>query len=108
MRTKLISLLTLLALVSACNWAPLSKPGKKVRVLELHEVSSCTKKGTTTVTTKDKVIGISRNEETIAEELIRLARNTAPDLNGDTIVAKTKVVDGKQTFTVYKCVDPNN
>ena len=98
-----ISLFTL-----SCNWAPLTPPGKKVRLLELSEVTTCSKKGKTTVATKGKIIGIPRGKETIAEELIHLARNIAPDLKGDTIVAASPIIEGRQTFTIYKCIDPHN
>jgi len=93
---------------SACTWAPLSGLGEKVRVLEPYEINSCTKKGKTTVSVRDKILGIERNEKTMKKELERLARNTAPDLNGDTIVAASPIKDGQQTFFVYKCVDPQN
>ena len=96
------------SLTTACNWAPLNKPGKKVRVLELSEVKSCSRKGKTTVSTTAKIAGIPRGKDTIAEELTNLARNMAPELKGDTVVIGSPVKDGKQTFIVYKCVDPNN
>lgn len=105
---QIISLLSLIFVTSACNWAPLTSPGEKVRVLELSEVTTCTKKGKTTVATTAKVIGIPRSKESVAEELVNLARNIAPDLNGDTIVASTPIKEGQQTFIVYKCVDPHN
>jgi len=105
-RLSIIFLLSLLS--TACNWAPLTPSGEKVRVLELSEVTSCAKKGKTTVAIKDKIIGIPRGKETVAEELINLARNMAPDLKGDTIVATSPIKDGQQTFTVYKCVNPGH
>lgn len=105
---RITSLVSLTLLSSACNWAPLTTPGEKVRVLEPGEVKTCAKKGKTTVTTTAKVIGIPRGKDTVAEELINLARNIAPDLRGDTIVAISPIKDGKQTFAVYKCVDPRN
>lgn len=96
-----------IALLSfACTWAPLSHLGEKVRLLEPHEVKTCTKKGKTTVSVKHEVLGVERNLKTIAKELARLARNTAPDLNGDTIVVATPIKNGQRSFDVYKCIDP--
>ena len=105
---RLTILFFIASVSSACNWAPLNEPGKKVRVLELSEVKTCRRKGKTTVSTTYKIAGIERSKETIAEELTNLARNMAPELKGDTIVAGSPIKEGKQTFIVYKCVDPNN
>jgi len=109
MFNRILFILLPMSLLSfACTWAPLSQLGEKVRLLEPHEVASCTKKGSTTVSVKHEIIGIDRNKKTISKELTRLARNTAPDLNGDTVVVATPIKNGQQTFNVYKCVDPNN
>jgi hypothetical protein len=35
-----------------------------------------------------------------------LARNSAADMGGDTVVPVSEIQDGKQTFEVYKCVNP--
>jgi len=101
-------ILLALSFTTACNWAPLNKTGKKVRVLELSEVKTCRRKGKTTVSTTAKIAGIPRSKETIAEELTNLARNMAPELKGDTVVIGSPIKEGKQTFIVYKCIDPNN
>lgn len=89
-----------------CTWAPLSHLGEKVRVLEPYEINSCVKKGKATVSVRHKVAGIERDKKTITKELERLARNAAPDLAGDTVVAASPVKMGRQTFHIYKCVDP--
>ncbi len=102
------SLLSSILFTTACTWAPLSGLGEKVRVLEPYEINSCTKKGKTTVSVKAEIAGIKRNKKTVEKELQRLARNAAPDLNGDTVVAASPVKNGIQTFFVYKCVDPQN
>ena len=50
MSNRIVFILLPLSLLSfACTWAPLSQLGEKVRLLEPHEVASCTKKGKTTV-----------------------------------------------------------
>lgn len=109
MKTKFKTALFLLPLLTiSCTWAPISTLGEKVRVLDASEVSSCSKKGKTTVSVKSDIIGIDRDEKTMSKELSRLARNSAPDLNGDTVVASSPIKNGTQTFSIYKCVDPKN
>ena len=102
----IISAVTLL--LGACTWVPLTPEGQKVRVLEPGDVATCKLKGTTTVALKAKVAGIERSQEKVKLELETLARNAAPDLEGDTVVADSDVADGKQSYKVYKCVDPEN
>ena len=109
MFNRILFILLPMSLLSfACTWAPLSQLGEKVRLLEPHEVATCTRKGKTTVSVKHQIAGINRNIKTVSKELSRLARNAAPDLNGDTVVVATPIKNGHQTFDVYKCVDPNN
>ena len=45
-----------------------------------------------------------RLPEHMMEELKLLARNSAVDLQGDTVVAITPVAGGRQTFAVYRCM----
>lgn len=101
-------LLPITFLSLSCTWAPISQLGEKVRLLEPNEIKTCSKKGKTTVSVKHEILGVPRNQKTIAKELTRLARNAAPDLNGDTIVVASPIKNGQRTFDVYKCVDPDN
>lgn len=90
----------------ACTWVKLTPGGEKVRVLSAAEVSSCKKLGKTTTTLKDKIAGVSRGEKKVKQEMEALARNTAADMGGDTVVPVSEITDGRQTFEVYKCVNP--
>jgi len=103
---KLLPILFLVLLLPACTWVELTPAGEKVRVLSADEVGSCAKKGKTTVSLKAEVAGIERNTEKVKKELEMLARNSAVDLKGDTVVATSEIVNGKQTFDVYRCVNP--
>ena len=94
------------AVLMSCSWVKLTPQGKKVRVLEPQEVTSCKKLGSTTVSLKAKVGPYERSEENVREELIVLGRNSAADIGGDTIVFNKRVDFGKQIFDVYKCVNP--
>lgn len=92
--------------LAGCSWVKLSPQGKKVRVLEPSEVSSCKRLGATTVSLKAKVGPYERSEEAVKEELTILGRNSAADIGGDTIVFNRRVDYGKQIFDVYKCINP--
>ncbi len=90
--------------LSACAWVQLTDYGRKVRVLDASEVASCKKLGETTASVVGKVGALARHPETVEAELEVVGRNGAVDLGGDTIVPKTAVVDGKRTFTIYRCM----
>ncbi len=93
--------------VSSCATVSLSSAGEKVRVLGPDEVSSCRELGKTNTSVTATALGVARPPETIAKELETIGRNSASNMNGDTIVALTVITEGKQTFIVYKCVNPN-
>ncbi len=90
--------------LTACSFVDLSEEGKKVRLLDADEVTKCTYLGKSTSSTKSKVVGIGRNENVLLEELTNLARNSAINLDGDTIVQDGDIVEGKLKFLVYRCV----
>jgi hypothetical protein len=101
LRTSLT--LALLVSLSACAFVKPSDRGARVKVAEASEVGQCRKVGTTTVSVMDKVIGMPRGYRTLAEELSNMARNEAPNLDGDTVVPVSDIVDGQQQFEVYDC-----
>ncbi|MDH3691362.1 MAG: DUF4156 domain-containing protein [Gammaproteobacteria bacterium] len=99
----LLEVALLLALTS-CSWVRLTTEGEKIRVLSIEEVKNCDKKGQTTVSLLSKIGPIERKAAKIKKELEVLARNSAPDLDGDTVVAVGEIEQGKQTFDVFRCV----
>lgn len=92
--------------LQACAWVTLTPEGEKARVLSSSEVSNCKKLGKTTVSLPDQVAGFERNPDKVVEELQILARNSAADLKGDTVVPVGEHIEGKQTFDVYRCINP--
>ena len=92
--------------ISSCSSIKLTAGGEKVRVLTPNEISSCKKLGQTNASVTDKVV-VKRPIETIELELITMARNSADNMGGDTVVPLTIVEGGKQSFTIYKCIDPD-
>ena len=99
-------LLTLSATLglSACSWVELNEGGEKVRLLSEQEVVKCLFKGNTSVSVTDKLVGVRRHDEAIQQELIVLARNSAANMQGDTIVPLGDEADGRRRFAVYRCV----
>ncbi len=103
--SKLIVIsLCFVGLLQACTWVQLTAEGEKVRILDMDEVSQCEPVGQTTSTTKAKVAGVPRHINAVKDELQSLARNSAVNLGGDTIVPLGDIVEGQQTYKVYRCV----
>jgi hypothetical protein len=103
---KLVFVVLVSISVVSCTWVKMTPEGQKVRVLAADEVSSCKKLGQTEVSLKDEVAGFKRGEEKVKKELEALARNSAANMDGDTVVPITDIEDGKRTFAVYRCVNP--
>jgi hypothetical protein len=106
MKTKICLLFGAALLSASCSTLKLTEGGEKVRVLEPSEVSSCKNLGRTNTAVTSKIV-FDRPDETVAKELLIIARNSAASMGGDTIVPLTVIEDGKQTFVVYKCVNPD-
>lgn len=104
MKMKLILITMLLLLLTSCAWVELTSAGKKVRVLDVHEVTTCKRIGRTTAKVKHSVAGLERKLKAVEENLEMLARNAAAEMGGDTIVIASPVKEGSRQFRVYKCV----
>lgn len=109
MKKSLIVVVPIVALLlMGFKWVKLTAEGEKVRVLQASEVASCRKLGKTTVSVKAKLVGIKRNEEKVKRDLEYQARNSAGEdfERADTVVAMSEVMEGKQKFDVYRCINP--
>lgn len=102
--TTLVLTILAVSLLGACSLVNLTQSGEKARVLSSQEVARCEKLGQTTATVKNSLAGVPRRNSVISEELETLARNSSTDLGGDTVVPIGRPKNGKQSFTVYKCV----
>ncbi len=108
MKTRLLLVCLVALLSSACaTQIKLSDGGKKVRVLDPGEVSSCRELGKTNTSVTWVLLGVERPEEAVGKELRIVASNSAARMGGDTIVPLTVIEKGQQTFVVYKCVNPD-
>ena len=99
---RLTTLFLLLSL-NACTWVPLSQQGEQVELTTPEAVSGCKRIGKTTVSTLSKLAGMDRHHESMQDELNKLARNSAVELGGDTVVPLSPIEEGRQVFGVYQC-----
>ena len=93
-------------IISSCASVKLTSGGEKVRILAPNEVSTCKKLGKTSNSVTTRIV-VKRPIETMKSELLIMCRNSASDMGGDTIVPLTVVTGGKQSFNIYKCIDPS-
>jgi len=89
--------------LASCDWVKITSEGESVMVRNAEQVTDCKKTGRTTVMSRSKVAGLERDKDTVKKELETLARNTAVDYGGNTVVPTSEITDGKQTFDIYKC-----
>ena len=93
--------------LSGCTWVALVPDAEDVQVGESNALDDCVRVGTTKARTKTRIWIFSRSEKKVAEELTTLARNDAPELGGNTVVAEGPVSnDGLQRFAIYDCPRP--
>lgn len=96
----------IMSMVSGCTWVELKPQGEKIRMLTPPEVGRCKFLGRITSNTAATIGIFARSKDTVREEIERLARNNAADMGGDTIVPTGPLIDGEQSFNVYRCINP--
>lgn len=112
MKPAMISKLRIAALITAalfvlasCETIELTVEGEKARVLSPDDVKNCQKNGAATVSVSEKYLGVvPKSSARVANQLRRLARNSATHMGGDTVVQMSKVDRGQQTFAVFRCI----
>ncbi|MGZ8217609.1 DUF4156 domain-containing protein [Methylomagnum sp.] len=106
---KLLKILAGAALAGAltgCTWVDLKPEGEKVRILASSEIKRCKPLGHVTSNTAATLGLFARSASTVREELNRLARNHAGGMGGDTVVPSGPIIDGEQSYDVYRCINP--
>lgn len=94
----------ILTLVAGCSWVQPLPTAAAVQLVEDPDVlRHCRLVGHANVQVLGRVLGLPRGRERVAGELATLARNTAPDLGGNRVLAVTPVEDGRQRFAIYRC-----
>jgi hypothetical protein len=102
---KYLAMIVISILLSpGCTWVHISPAGEEVRVASAAEVGECEKIGVTTVSLMAKIAGIKRSAKKVATELQTLGRNSGAEMGGDTIVPVSDIVNGEQSFQVYRCL----
>lgn len=99
---RLSSVVFAAMLLSGCTWVQLTAQGQSVSLLNQDQAGWCTRVGTTTSSTRSRVL-VQRGGEKIQEELVILARNEAGVMGGNAIVAASTIEGGRQQFIVYNC-----
>ena len=104
-RIVLVFSLVLIGMLEmACTtFVDLKPQGQAVRVITNDAAKRCKKIGHVTTHTTDAVMGIPRDNESVNDELTRLARNYAGNMGGNAIVALGTANQGEQSFNVYHC-----
>lgn len=103
MRTLALALF-LVPVVSACTWVKMAPGGAEVRVTRAgQDMSACERRGEISVSVKDRLGPIERNDIKVRDELETLARNEAPGLQADTVQPKGEPADGEQRFLAFRC-----
>jgi len=76
---------------------------ENISVLEAQQVTDCELKGKVTSSVLSKVGFISRSVEGVEENLLQMAKNSAIEDGGDTLVKGESTEFGKRTYSIYKC-----
>ncbi len=87
--------------LSACSFVD-TQPGSELVVMS-SQTEKCTKLGSTKVSVLGTIAGFDRDKEVMSDELITMARNAAFEQGGNTIQPSTEIVDGVQSFEIFRC-----
>jgi hypothetical protein len=100
--------LLLALLLAGCTWVELSPEARRVRVADADEVGECEHLGVASVATLASFGLFDRYAKSIEEELSALARGSAVQLGGNTIVPLGGIVDGRRSYAVYRCPETDS
>ena len=103
--TSVVIMCAITASTLGCTWVPLTEEGRNVRILQASAAADCQKISTVSSKTADRVVIFARSDRKVREELESLARNEAADGGGNAIVPIGAMVNGRQSFDVYRCQD---
>ena len=100
---KSVILLLGIAAAGGCTWVDPIAGASSVTLVMPNHVSNCQSLGTTTSQVAAKVGFINRNDEKVTGELLTLAKNSAVEAGGNTLVAEGPPGEGTQKYRIYKC-----
>jgi hypothetical protein len=102
-RIALLAGILLFSGACSSNWVQLTPEANQVSVATPAEVTACTRVGSANVSAADSIGFVQRSARQLQEDLIRLARNEAGNMQANRIVTESPINDGRQTFGVYRC-----
>lgn len=100
---RLICCALLVVSPAACVGPGGHNGARAVRVVDPDQALGCTDRGSVHVSVVDKLPELERREGAVARELRELARSSALQLGGNTLVPLTDILDGSQSFAVFQC-----
>jgi hypothetical protein len=103
MAVRMAVVCTLALATSACTFVKPASQSEAVRIVGHGEVAKCTDIGRTEVSVPYSFLFIPRSQKSVNKDIQALARNSAIDMHGDTIVPISQPKDGTQSFEVYRC-----
>ena len=105
---KIVLVATVLILCSAslagCTWVKNAPNAQAVRIVPADRIMGCRLLSKVTTYTADNIAVIKRSAKKVQEELDALAKNEAAERGADSIVRTSKVIEGKQSFDLYRCL----
>jgi hypothetical protein len=104
-QTPALAIVAGLAL-SACTWVKTEPGAERIELRTSEQVRQCDRLGQTTASVRDRVAAVQRSPGKVEDELETLARNSALDLGGNTIVAEGPVRDGQRRYSIWLCGNP--
>lgn len=100
----LLPIIVAVFMATGCTWVKPTPSGEQIRVAtDPQTVQDCKKLGNTTVSLLDRVGPIKRDAKQVKDELNVLARNSAAEMGGDTILPVSEIYLGERSFDVYRC-----
>ena len=93
-----------LASLTSCTWVKNAPNSQAVRIVPADRMMGCRLLSKATTYTADNITLIKRSAKKVQEELDALAKNEAVERGADTIVRTSRVIEGKQSFDLYRCL----
>ncbi len=95
----------LVVLLPACTWVKIEPEAKQIRVVDASaDMGRCgAMLSEISVSVRDRVGFVDRNELKVRDELETLARNQAAGGQGDTLKPLAEPLNGEQRFGTWRC-----
>ncbi len=100
---KWIVMLPMLTLLPACSLLQPHAASDQVRIAQNLQTANCKRLGKLTLDVSEVMNLGAYSEKTARAEIDQLAKNKAAEMEGDTLVPLGPLVDGGQSFYVYRC-----